>query len=207
MGEVSRILLIIIILILLRAGLSWSGDLCSGAGARRIKQHLRHRLYSHITSMGPAYLRSEAGESDVRTGELVNVATEGIDALDIYYSQYLPQIALAALIPICVLLFVFPTDFISGMILLLTAPLLPIFMYLIGSAAETLTRKQWQGLSRMSAYFLDVLQGLVTLKSLGRSRDQVAIIKKVSEQYRQSTMDVLKVTFLFSSFVGINCHP
>jgi len=196
LGEVSRILIIIIILILLRAGFSWSGDLCSGAGARRIKQNLRHRLYTHITSMGPAYLRSEAGESDVRTGELVNVATEGIDALDIFYSQYLPQIALAALIPICVLLFVFPTDFISGMVLLLTAPLLPIFMYLIGSASETLTRNQWQGLSRMSAYFLDVLQGLVTLKSLGRSKDQLAIIKRVSEQYRQTTMGVLKITFL-----------
>jgi ATP-binding cassette subfamily C protein CydD len=69
-------------------------------------------------------------------------------------------------------------------------------MYLIGSAAETLTRKQWQGLSRMSAYFLDVLQGLTTLKSLGRSRDQVEVIKKVSEDYRHSTMGVLKVTFL-----------
>ena len=196
LGEVSSILITIILLIFLRAGLSWSGDLCSGAGARRIKQNLRHRLYSHILSIGPAYLRSEAGESEVRTGELVNVATEGIDALDVYYSQYLPQIALAVLIPMSILLFVFPADFLSGMILLVTAPLLPIFMYLIGSGAETQTRKQWQGLNRMSAYFLDVLQGLVTLKSLGRSMDQVDIIKKVSEQYRQTTMGVLKVTFL-----------
>ena len=127
---------------------------------------------------------------------MVNVATEGIDSLDVYYSQYLPQIALAVLIPISILVFVFPVDFLSGMILLVTAPLIPIFMYLIGSEAETLTRKQWQGLSRMSAYFLDVLQGLVTLKSLGRSKDQLAIIKKVSEQYRQTTMGVLKITFL-----------
>lgn len=171
-------------------------DLCSSAGSRRIKQDLRHRLFKHIIDLGPAYLRSEAGETEVRTGELVNVATEGVDALDVYYSQYLPQIALAVLIPGCILIFVFRADFLSGMILLLTAPLLPIFMYLISSAAETLTRKQWLGLSRMSSYFLDVLQGLTTLKSLGRSKDQVAVIKKVSEQYRQSTMDVLKVTFL-----------
>jgi ATP-binding cassette subfamily C protein CydCD len=196
LGDVTRILIAVIILIFLRAGLNWSSDLCSGSGARRIKQNLRHRLYSHILNIGPAYLRSEAGESDVRTGELVNVATEGIESLDVYYSQYLPQLALAVLIPTSILVFVFPTDFLSGMILLVTAPLIPIFMSLIGSAAETLTRKQWRGLSRMSAYFLDVLQGLVTLKSLGRSRDQVATIKKVSEQYRQSTMGVLKVTFL-----------
>jgi ATP-binding cassette, subfamily C, bacterial CydCD len=196
LGEVYGILITVFVIILLRAGFTWSGDLCSSAGARRIKQDLRQRLYTHITEIGPAYLRSEAGESEVRTGELINVATEGVDALDVYYNQYLPQIALAALIPFSILIFVFPSDFLSGMILLLTAPLLPIFMYLIGSTAETLTRKQWQGLSRMSAYFLDVIQGLTTLKSLGRSKDQVEVIKKVSEQYRQSTMGVLRITFL-----------
>jgi len=193
---VSRILITLLIIMLLRAGLGWSGDWFSFAGARRIKQNLRQRLFAHITDIGPAYLRSEAGESEVRTGELINVATEGIDALESYYSQYLPQIVLSALIPLSILVFVFPTDLLSGIILLVTAPLLPLFMYLIGSAAETLTRKQWKGLSRMSAYFLDVLQGLTTLKSFGRSKDQVQVIKKVSEQYRQSTMGVLKVTFL-----------
>ena len=186
----------IFFIMLLRAGIAWCGDLSSSAAARRIKQALRQRLHLHLINLGPAYLRGETGEADVRSGELVNVSTEGIDALEVFYSQYLPQIALAALIPLSILVFVFPVDFLSGMILLVTAPLLPIFMYLIGSASETLTRKQWQGLSRMSAYFLDVLQGLATLKSLGRSRDQVDVIKKVSEQYRQTTMGVLKVTFL-----------
>ncbi|OGO12786.1 MAG: hypothetical protein A2030_11105 [Chloroflexi bacterium RBG_19FT_COMBO_50_10] len=193
---VSRLLIAILIIILLRAGFVWAGELSASAGARRIKQALRQRLYAHMVDLGPAYLRSEAGEPKVKTGELINVATEGVAALEVYYSQYLPQIALAALIPLAILIFVFPSDSLSGIVLLVTAPLLPIFMYLIGSAAETLTRKQWRGLSRMSAYFLDVLQGLTTLKSLGRSRDQVEVIKKVSEQYRQSTMGVLKVTFL-----------
>jgi ATP-binding cassette, subfamily C, bacterial CydCD len=190
---ISGILVIIFLIMLLRAGIVWCGDLSSSEAARRIKQGLRQRLHMHLINLGPAYLR---GEAEVRSGELVNVSTEGIDALEVFYSQYLPQIALAALIPLSILIFVFPVDFLSGMILLLTAPLLPIFMYLIGSASETLTRKQWQGLSRMSAYFLDVLQGMTTLKSLGRSRDQVKVIQKVSEQYRQSTMGVLKVTFL-----------
>ncbi len=172
------------------------GELCASAAARQIKQDLRKRLITHIQDLGPAYLKSEAGEPDARTGELANLATEGIDAVEVYFSQYLPQIALAALIPLTILIFVFPTDSLSGIVLLVTAPLLPLFMYLIGTAAEALTRKQWQGLSRMSAYFLDVLQGLTTLKSLGRSRDQIDVIKKVSENYRQSTMSVLKVTFL-----------
>ncbi len=196
LGSVTIILLTILMIIVLRAGFIWAGDVSSGTAASKIKQGLRSQILIHIQSLGPAYLRGQAGESGAQTGEMVNLATEGIDALEIYYSQYLPQIALAALIPLSILIFVFPTDALSGFILLITAPLIPIFMYLIGSAAEALTRKQWLGLSRMSAYFLDVLQGLATLKTLGRSRDQIEVIKKVSENYRQTTMEVLKVTFL-----------
>jgi ATP-binding cassette, subfamily C, bacterial CydCD len=194
--SVSIFLFATLIIIVLRAGFVWGVEMSAGAAARQIKQDLRERLFAHIVDLGPAYLRGERGEAQARTGELVNLATEGIDALEIYFSQYLPQIALAALIPLTILIFIFPSDFLSGIVLLVTAPLLPVFMYLIGSAAEALTRKQWQGLTRMSAYFLDVLQGLTTLKSMGRSRDQIDVIKKVSEHYRQSTMSVLEVTFL-----------
>ncbi|HEX9091551.1 MAG TPA: ABC transporter transmembrane domain-containing protein, partial [Anaerolineales bacterium] len=194
--SVTGILLVVLVIILIRAGFVWGGEAIASAGARRIKHNLRRRLYTHILNLGPAYLRGEAGEAEVRTGELVNVTTEGVEALEAYFSQYLPQTALALLVPTSILIFVFQSDVPSGLVMLVTAPLLPLFMYMIGSGAELVTRKQWRGLSRMSAYFLDVLQGLTTLKSLGRSRDQVAIIKKVSEQYRQSTMSVLKVTFL-----------
>ena len=194
--SVVSLILAILVLIILRAGFLWVSELCAGKAARKIKQELRSKLFAHIQHLGPAYLRSKQEYAGTRTGELVNLATEGIDALEVYFSQYLPQAALAALIPLAILILVFPSDTLSGVILLLTAPLMPFFMVLIGSAAETLTRKQWLGLSRMSAYFLDVLQGLTTLKFLGRSRDQIELIKKVSEQYRQSTMSVLKVTFL-----------
>jgi ATP-binding cassette subfamily C protein CydCD len=183
-------------IIVMRAGFIWAGEISSGTAASKIKQGIRRQILTHIQSLGPAYLRGQAGESGVQTGEVVNLASEGVDALEVYFSQYLPQIALAALIPLTILIFVFPTDALSGMVLLITGPLIPIFMYLIGSAAEALTRKQWLGLSRMSAYFLDVLQGLTTLKTLGRSRDQIEVIKKVSEHYRQTTMGVLRVTFL-----------
>ncbi len=194
--SVIAILLTILIILVLRAVFVWGGELTINAAASKIKQDIRQRLFAHIQALGPAYLQGEAGESETQTGELVNLSTEGIDALEIYFSQYLPQVALAVLIPFTVLIFVFPVDALSGTILLITAPLLPIFLYLVGSAAEALTRKQWLGLSRMSAYFLDVLQGLTTLKALGRSKDQVEMIKKVSEQYRQTTMGVLRVTFL-----------
>ncbi len=195
--EAVRIVVItILIIVVLRSGLLWAGEMYASAAASNIKSDLRQRLMTHIQVLGPAYLRGEEGESETQTGELVNLATEGIDGVEVYFSQYLPQIALAALVPLTILIFVFPTDALSGIVLLITAPLLPIFLYLIGSTAEVLTSKQWLGLSRMSAYFLDVLQGLATLKSLGRSKDQIDVIKRVSEQYRQSTMGVLKVTFL-----------
>ena len=196
LGKVFPLLLAALVFILLRAGFTWVGEICANTAARRITQDLRHRLFTRILNLGPAYLRGEGGEAQTRTGELVTTATEGVDALEVYFSQYLPQIALAALIPLAILAFVFPIDLLSAVIFLVTAPLMPLFMYLIGSAAEGLTRKQWRGLGRMSAYFLDVLQGLTTLKTLGRSRAQIDIIKKVSEQYRQTTMSVLRVTFL-----------
>jgi len=194
--SVSILIFAILIIVVLRVVFVWGEEMSASAAASKIKQDLRKQLFTHIQGLGPAYLRNERGEAGARTGELVNLAIEGVDTLEVYFSQYLPQIALAALIPLTILVFIFPSDILSGIILLVTAPLLPIFMYLIGSAAEALTRKQWQGLSRMSAYFLDVLQGLTTLKSLGRSRDQIDVIKKISEHYRQSTMRVLKVTFL-----------
>ncbi len=196
LDAVIPIIAIIVIIICLRALLGWGSEAVAGAGARKIKQGLRERLLAQLQALGPAFLHGEGRGQDHRTGELVNLATEGIDALDAYFGQYLPQLALAAIIPLAILIFVFPTDTLSGIILLLTAPLLPLFMYLIGSAAEALTRKQWLGLSRMSAYFLDVIQGLTTLKALGRSRAQVGVIQEVSDQYRQITMGVLKVTFL-----------
>jgi ATP-binding cassette subfamily C protein CydCD len=196
LANLSRLIIATLIIIMLRAGFGYTADITSNLAARKVKQDLQDKLFDHIINLGPNLLKSDQGSAETRTGELVNLALEGMDALEIYFRQYLPQLALAALIPITILIFIFPSDLLSGLILLGTAPLLPLFMYLIGSAAEKLTRKQWMGLSRMSAYFLDVLQGLTTLKTLGRSRDQIAVIQKVSENYRGTTMSVLKVTFI-----------
>ena len=188
--DVSAWLVWLLGLILLRACLVWVSEAAAGELALRVKRSLRQRVFEHLQALGPAYLRNQ------ESGELDHVLQEGIETLDAYFSQYLPQLALAALIPITYLFFVFPLDWLSGLILLLTAPLIPIFMILIGNLAQSLTRRQWTALSRMSAYFLDVLQGLTTLKILGRSRAQIKVLAEVSERFRQVTMGVLKVTFL-----------
>jgi ATP-binding cassette subfamily C protein CydCD len=180
----------LLIIALLRAATIWASEATAGMAAVEVKTGLRQRLFSHLMDLGPTYARGE------RTGELVNTTVEGIEALDAYFSQYLPQLALAALVPLTILAFVLPLDPISGLVLLLTAPLIPLFMILIGDQADAMTRRQWISLSRMSAHFLDVLQGLPTLKLFNRSRDELSRIAAISDRHRQATMGVLRVAFL-----------
>jgi ATP-binding cassette subfamily C protein CydCD len=175
---------------LLRALAAWGADVAAADVAVRAKTRLRDRLFEGLLRLGPLHARGE------RTGELVNTATEGVEALDAYFGQYLPQIALAALVPLAMLVFILPLDPLSGAVLLLTAPLIPLFMVLIGSAADALTRRRWTELSRLSAHFLDVLQGLPTLKLFNRSRGQARIIAAIGDRHREATMNVLRVAFL-----------
>ncbi len=188
--QVALPLVGLLVAALARAGLVWGSHTSAGGVASRVKVALREQLAVHLLALGPAYARGE------RTGELVNTVVEGIEALDGFFRQYLPQLALSGLVPTTVLLFVFPLDWVSGLILLLTAPLIPVFMVLIGNLADALTRRQWTSLSRMSAHFLDVLQGLTTLKTLGRSRQYWRVIAEISDCFRQATMGVLRVAFL-----------
>ncbi len=190
LAQVFSLLLFLLVLILCRVSLAWVGELAANRLAQNVKNALRGQLLQHLLKLGPAYTSGE------QTGELTSALVERVDALEAYYSQYLPGLALAALTPLAILIVVFPLDPLSGVVLLLTAPLIPLFMVLIGNLAQSLTRRQWQTLSRLSASFLDALQGLTTLKILGRSRAQVEKIAQQSDQFRQKTMDVLKVTFL-----------
>lgn len=173
-----------------RALVSWGADAAAGHLAVTVKENLRSLLVNHLFRLGPAYTRSE------NSGELTNTAIQGVETLDAYFSQYLPQVVLAGLVPLTILVAIFPVDWLSGLILVLTAPLIPIFMVLIGKAAEAATRSQWGALSRLSAYFLDTMQGLRELKLLGQSQRQVERVAQASEHYRLTTMSVLRVTFL-----------
>ncbi|MHB8990832.1 MAG: thiol reductant ABC exporter subunit CydD [Chloroflexota bacterium] len=188
--QVGSLLALLLLAIVARAALVGIREVTALRAAGRIKMALRERLFAHLLDLGPAYSSGE------RTGELANTAVEGIEALEGYFSQYLPSLALAALVPVTILLFVFPLDLLSGLVFLATAPLIPLFMVLIGKLAEAMTRRQWESLSRMSGHFLDVLQGLTTLKLFGRSRAQVETLARVSDRYRQTTLGVLRVAFL-----------
>jgi ATP-binding cassette subfamily C protein CydD len=176
--------------LLLKSAFVWGADVSANAVAQTVKADLRARLLKHLAALGPAYTGGE------RTGELSTAAVEGIEQLDAYFSQYLPAIVLAASIPLTILLVVFPIDLLTGIVFIFTAPLIPFFMVMIGKAAESLTKRQYSALSRLSSHFFDVLQGLTTLKILGQARGQAQVIGQFSERYRDMTMQVLRVTFL-----------
>jgi ATP-binding cassette subfamily C protein CydD len=189
-GQVADGLRLLLLVIAGRALLGFVSDLAASRAARQVKRGLRQRYFNHLLKLGPGYTRGE------RSGELANTATEGIESLDAYFSQYLPQLFLTMLLPLVVVGAVFSADFLSGLVLLLTAPILPMFMILIGKLAEAQTKKQWKSLSHLSAHFLDVMQGLTTLKLFGRSQFQKITIHQVSERFRQTTMGVLRIAFL-----------
>ena len=188
--QVTTPLILILIAISGRAFLTWVNEVAANAVAVKIKTDLRERLFAHILKLGPAYSRGQ------RTGELTTAAVEGIEALDAYFSQYLPQLVITALVPISILVFVFPIDLLTGFVFLITAPLIPFFMIIIGKGAEAVTKRQYETLRLLSAHFLDSLQGLTTLKLFGQSKGQAKNIAKVSEQYRDTTLGVLRITFL-----------
>jgi ATP-binding cassette subfamily C protein CydD len=180
----------LLLIVIGRAALGWGGEIFASRAARRVKTKLRENLFSKLLKLGPAYSRGE------RSGELTGTTVEGVESLDPYFSQYLPQVFLTMFVPVIVLGVIFTADLLSGVVLLVTAPILPLFMILIGKRAEALNKKQWNLLSQMSAHFLDVLQGMTTLKLFGRSRHQQENIRKISERWSEITLKVLRVAFL-----------
>jgi thiol reductant ABC exporter CydD subunit len=189
-ASLRRPLIALTAIVGLRAVVALGSSVAAGSTAVRVKGDLRLALLERVLSLGPAFAQGE------QTGELTATAIQGIESLDAYFRLYLPQMAAAAVIPLTLVLLAFPVDPLSAGIWLATAPLIPVFMVLIGRAAEALTQRQFDLLQRLSAHFLDVLQGLATLRQLGQSRRQGRVIERVSDAYRQSTMGVLRVAFL-----------
>jgi ATP-binding cassette, subfamily C, bacterial CydD len=190
LADVRSSLLLLLAAVLTRAALLWTREVVAGRGAVRVKSALRERLYAHLLRLGPAYA---AGE---KAGELATTATEGVERIEPYFARYLPQVALSAAVPLLVVAYVFPRDVSSGVLLTITAPVIPVMMVLVGSYAEEHIRRQWVSLSRMGAHFLDALQGLTTLKVFGREAAEGERVAAVSEEFRERTMRVLKFAFL-----------
>ncbi len=188
--QVWPLLLLLSGAIIARAGLVWIREVTAQDGAIRIKSELRQRLFVHLLQLGPIYCKGES------TGELVTTVSEGIERLDAYVSRYLPQIALSAFVPLLIAAYILPLDWTSAVLLLVTGPIIPLLMIMVGSYAERHVQRQWLALSRMSGYFLDAVQGLTTLKLFGRSGEARERIARVSDSFRERTLKMLRVAFL-----------
>jgi ATP-binding cassette subfamily C protein CydD len=177
-----------------RALTSYGGEVAALRAAAKVKSQLRRALTAHALRLGPAWI---AGQQD---GELATLSTRGLDALDAYFARYLPQLVLACLVPVAVLIRVGLADWISAMVIVVTLPLIPVFAVLVGLHTRTQTQRQWALLARLGGHFLDVVEGLPTLKVFGRARAQAEVISQVTDAHRRATMRTLRVAFL-SAFV------
>jgi ATP-binding cassette subfamily C protein CydCD len=175
-----------------RALVSWLTELAAHRASAAVKSELRGRLLERSAALGPGWLSGQ------RTGSLVALATRGVDALDDYFSRYLPQLGLAVVVPVAVLARIVTEDWVSAAIIVGTLPLIPVFMVLIGWATRAQMDRQWRLLSQLSGHFLDVVAGLSTLKVFGRAKAQAESIKRITGEYRQATMRTLRIAFLSS---------
>jgi ATP-binding cassette, subfamily C, bacterial CydD len=176
--------------VLARAAAAYGGEAAALRAAARVKSQLRRKLIGHSLRLGPAWLERQ------QPGRIAALATRGLDGLDPYFARYLPQLVLAVLVPAAVLVTVTATDWISGLVVAVTLPLIPVFGILVGLHTRAQTRRQWRLLAQLSGHFLDVVQGLPTLKAFGRAKAQEQVIARVTGEHRAAAMATLRVAFL-----------
>ncbi|MYX19405.1 thiol reductant ABC exporter subunit CydD, partial [Streptomyces sp. SID8380] len=190
--ELLHPLLLLVAVACGRGLVSWLTETTAHRASAAVKSELRQRVLEKAAALGPGWLEGR------RTGSLVNLATRGVDALDDYFSRYLPQLGLAVVVPVAVLARIVTEDWVSAAIIVVTIPLIPVFMILIGWATQKRMDRQWRLLSRLSGHFLDVVEGLPTLKVFGRAKAQAESIRRITGEYRRATMRTLRIAFLSS---------
>ena len=183
-------LIALAIVVLVRAVLLWSRDAVAIRAAARVQTQLRDRLIAAAGELGPEWLATRSSAA------LAVTAGRGLDALEAYFGRYLPQLVQTVVATPILVAVMWWQDWISGLTVLLTLPLIPIFMVLIGLATRAVQQRQWRTLSTLAARFADTVQGLSTLKVFGRQHRAVASVEAVTERYRVETMRVLRVSFL-----------
>jgi thiol reductant ABC exporter CydD subunit len=187
----------LILAFLLRGMFAWAMEVAGRRAAWAVLSDLRLALVAKRLRTQPTAVDGAEG------AEITTVSVQGVEALEGYFARYLPQAVLAAIVPFLVIAWVAFVDLEAAVIMLLTLPLVPVFMWLIGSYTADMTRERWQALRQLSSHFLDVVRGLPTLRSFGRGTDEVAVIGEVSERYRKTTMETLRISFLSGSVLEL----
>jgi ATP-binding cassette, subfamily C, bacterial CydD len=196
-ADVSHDLVLLALTFAGRGALTWGFEVAGRRAASTVLSELRLTLVQRRLRDHPIALdRTEAGE-------LATSAVQGVDALEAYFARYLPQVVLAAIVPLAVLIWIAGIDPVSAGLMLLTLPLVPVFMWLIGRYTEERTRERWLALRLLSNHFLDVVRGLPTLRTFNRGRAQANVLGAVGERYRRATMSTLRVGFLSSAVLEL----
>jgi thiol reductant ABC exporter CydD subunit len=191
-SDVSTVVWVLAAVVAARAALAMVGEVLSQRAATRTSAQLRAALLAHVVRLGPVWLSGE------RRGQIATLATRGVDAVEPYVAKYLPQLVIAVIVPITVGVAILTQDLLAAIIVALTAPLIPVFMILVGMYTQSATAKQWSTLGVLSGHFLDVVAGLPTLKTFGRERVQSTRMAEIDARYRKATLGVLRVSFLSS---------
>ncbi|MEU9867188.1 thiol reductant ABC exporter subunit CydD [Actinomadura sp. NPDC048021] len=190
LGDLRTPLLLLLAVVLGRTLVAWLQEVAAHRSSAAVKSQLRGRLLARALALGPRWLSGE------RSGELATLATRGIDALDDYFSRYLPQLVLAVIVPVAVGARILLGDWLSAVTIAATLPLIPVFAILVGLTTQRRMDRQWRSLSLLSAHFLDVVAGLPTLKIFGRARAQADRIREITGRHRRATMSTLRIAFL-----------
>ncbi|HEY7952512.1 MAG TPA: thiol reductant ABC exporter subunit CydD [Solirubrobacteraceae bacterium] len=206
LAQLQTQLIVLLGVVLARAVVAWGAELAASRSSARAKSQLRAALLERLAALGVESSRTrrtsdrvgQTPRSGGQAGELAILATRGIDALDGYFSLYLPQLFLAVIVPLVVLAVVLVEDWISAAIIAVTVPLIPLFMALVGATTRERMDRQVRTLERLAGHFLDVVAGLPTLKIFGRAKAQARAIAEITDRYRRSALAALRVAFLSS---------
>jgi len=189
-GELAPVLGALGVVLAVRSVLGWAADVTAQRISGSVKADLRLRLLERAVLLGPRWAAEQA------SSEVVLLATRGLDALDGYFGRYLPQLVLAAIVPLAVVVCLFAVDVVAALTVVLTVPLIPVFMVLIGKMSAAHRARRWATLGRLARRFGDVVGGLPTLRAYGAAGAQVAILRRITDTYRTTTMATLRVAFL-----------
>jgi len=191
--EALLLLFVILILIfVLRAWVVWLREKVGFYAGLHIRQEIRRQVLDRVHQAGPAWIHGKP------VGSWATLVLEQIEDMHDYYARYLPQMSLAVMVPVLILIAIFPSNWVAALILLCTAPLIPLFMAMVGMGAADANRRNFQALARLSGHFLDRLRGMETLRLFNRGNAETENIRAASQDFRQRTMEVLRLAFLSS---------
>ncbi|MEJ2763187.1 cysteine/glutathione ABC transporter permease/ATP-binding protein CydD [Photobacterium sp. MCCC 1A19761] len=183
----------LIIIVGLRAACSWGREIFGYRCGEQIRLHIRQLILNRLHKLGPAYIKGKPA------GAWASLVLEQVEEMQDFFSRYIPQMSIAVLVPLIILVAVFPLNWAAGLIFLITAPLVPIFMALVGLGAADANRRNFKALQRLSGHFYDRLQGLSTLRLFNRTEAEAENLHAASHVLRKRTMEVLRLAFLSSA--------